>query len=100
MGWEYRNGRRYYYRKKRRGGRVVSEYCGAGEYITLMANLEESFRDMARLEREQQKEEREAQRAIDRELDRVGGELRALVAAALLASGYHQHKGQWRRKRG
>ena len=29
MGWETRKGRRYYYRKKRVGGRVRSIYCGA-----------------------------------------------------------------------
>lgn len=29
MGWERRKGRLYYYRKERRGDRVVSEYAGA-----------------------------------------------------------------------
>jgi hypothetical protein len=31
MGWEQRNGRRCYYRKRRVGGRVRSIYCGSGE---------------------------------------------------------------------
>jgi len=30
MGWEERRGRKYFYRKRRNGGRVVSEYLGAG----------------------------------------------------------------------
>ena len=30
MGWEIRGGKRYYYRKQREGGRVVSVYLGAG----------------------------------------------------------------------
>jgi hypothetical protein len=30
MGWEDRNGRRYYYRKRRQGKQVVPEYVGGG----------------------------------------------------------------------
>jgi hypothetical protein len=30
MGWETRGGKRYYYRKERRAGRVRSIYCGSG----------------------------------------------------------------------
>lgn len=100
MGWENRNGRRYYYHKRRRGGRVVSEYVGAGELAGAIATLDALGKAEAEAERDQQKKERAAQQAIDRELNRVGAELRALVAAALLAEGYHQHNGQWRRKRG
>jgi hypothetical protein len=30
MGWEVYDGRRYYYRKRRVNGRVLSIYCGSG----------------------------------------------------------------------
>jgi hypothetical protein len=31
MGWEIRQGKRYYYRKRRVNGRIRSIYCGSGE---------------------------------------------------------------------
>jgi hypothetical protein len=30
MGWEVYDGRRYYYRKRRVNGRIISIYCGSG----------------------------------------------------------------------
>jgi hypothetical protein len=41
MGWELRNGKRYYYRKIRRGRRVISEYVGASEFSGLWLELDE-----------------------------------------------------------
>ncbi len=37
MGWELRNGRKYYYRKVRRGRHVFSEYVGA-DLVGIMAS--------------------------------------------------------------
>ena len=34
MAWEERNGKSYYYQKRREGDRVVSEYIGTGELAT------------------------------------------------------------------
>jgi hypothetical protein len=39
MGWKTINGRRYYYKSERDGGRVKSTYFGAGEAGTLMAQM-------------------------------------------------------------
>ncbi len=39
MGWKTINGRRYYYKSERDGGRVKSTYFGAGEAGTLMAKM-------------------------------------------------------------
>lgn len=99
MPWENRHGRRYYYRKKRRGRRVISEYIGAGPGAELIATLDQAEREMTQAERDRWRAEIAEQRRIDRELDRVGAGLRGLVAEALRAAGYHRHKGQWRRKR-
>ena len=39
MSWEQRGNRRYYFRKRRQAGRVVSEYVGAGELAVAAATL-------------------------------------------------------------
>ncbi len=44
MGWETRNGKQYYYRKVRVGGRVRSVYCGTGERARLAAMEDERRR--------------------------------------------------------
>ena len=99
MAWETRAGRRYYYRKRRDGGRVVSEYIGSGPGAEAMATLDDYARILERQEREAWKAEVAHQREIDRALDDAGTLLRLLTHATLVANGYHSHKGQWRKKR-
>jgi hypothetical protein len=99
MAWETRNGRSYYYRKEREGGRVKSVYVGCGEGAELLAQIDalennerEEAPTLARMERERL----QAQNA---ELDALGEIIRELAAATLVAHGYHQHKREWRRRR-
>ncbi len=100
MAWESRDGRLYYYDKRRVDGRVVSRYVGRG----LEAQLAENMNELARLEREELREEKKRRHKIDREVDahvrRTVCAVRLLTDAAMLATGYHKHKGQWRRRRG
>ena len=44
MGTEWRRGRPYYYRKVRRGGRVVSQYVGRGPLAELLGTLDQLLR--------------------------------------------------------
>jgi len=99
MGWEDRNGRSYYYRKERAGGRVRSVYVGGGETARLIAQLDamqgderEGENTLARIERERVLEQ-------DAELDALGEVISELATATLIAHGYHQHKREWRRRR-
>ncbi len=99
MGWEERKGRFYYYRKRREGGRVVSEYVGDGPLADACEALDEAEKEKRRLEREALRQEREA---LDRQAGQVKDvldQIRALTHAALIAGGYHMHKGQWRKRR-
>ena len=41
MGWELRNGNRYYYQKARSGNRVRSIYVGRGDIAELSATIDE-----------------------------------------------------------
>ena len=99
MAWEDRNGRRYYYRKRREGGSVVSEYVGTG----LAGEIAEIFDVEDRREAEYKQREIRKQKASVQAIDSQVGEVekytRAITRACLLLSGYHTHKGQWRRLR-
>lgn len=98
MAWEDRNGNRYYYRKRRIGDRVVSEYMG-GDIASLFAMIDENERERRDLDREIDRAEREEQQDLDHQVDEVISLARVLADATLLAAGYHRHKGQWRKRR-
>jgi hypothetical protein len=91
MGWRGR----YYYRSVRQGRRVLTEYRGAGDVAEMAAALDAE----ERAERQAEREARKAELALDMEIDAAGRQLRGALEAALLASGYHKHKGTWRRRR-
>jgi hypothetical protein len=99
MAWEPRGTKLYYYRKKREGNRVISEYVGNGPSATLFSDLdrkdhEENVQTQARW-RVQKLEFKE----IEAEIEELNEIVCELVRATLLSSGYHPHKGQWRKKR-
>lgn len=95
MAWK--NG--YYYRNRRDGDQVVSEYVGSGYAAELLAQLDEQERIKAKAKRELFRRQVAEQKAIDAAVDTAGDALAALVDAALLVNGYWQHKRQWRLKR-
>ena len=99
MGWEERSGRQYYYRKRREGQRVISEYIGTGEFAELAATLDALIRMEREAELEVWRQEREAEQKIVAEMEKLAEAVRVLTAAALLGTGHRTHKGQWRRKR-
>src|SRR5579871_1115678 len=96
MGWEMRKSGTYYYRKKRRNGRVVSEYMGSGEAVEAIARLEELDRADVREQRARERAEREAAEALDAQLATLERDLRTLTMGTLLLAGCHTHHGQWR----
>src|SRR5215218_7780112 len=102
MGWESRGRgtRRYYTRSQWVDGRVVREYFGSG-VLGEIAALEDEYK---RRQREEEaacwKEEKQSLEAGAAFLDELAQAAEVLLRAQLLASGFHQHKGQWRRQRG
>ncbi len=90
----------YYVRYRQRGDRVERRFFGSGPVAVLAAQLDE----LERFEREEkalrwraERERLEHTAAFLRELDEAA---EILSRAELLASGCHQRKGQWRRRRG
>jgi hypothetical protein len=99
MGWENRNGKKFYYCKRRQGRRVISDYIGRGLVAEITAILlQEQCQDRA-AHRMNQKRNFEQILTEDRDLDTACELVRDLTRWILLVSGYHAHKRQWRRRR-
>lgn len=96
MAWEVRHGRIYYYRKCRRGGRVVSQYVGNCQTAEESA---QSDRDK-QLSMQEAFASRQALKQIDQLLLDSEERLRQQAQAMLRELGFHQHKGTWRKQRG
>jgi hypothetical protein len=98
MPWESRGGNRYYYRKRRDGRHVVSEYLGSGITATLIAECEAARRQEEVHARAAEHRRRAPVETARQTVRSIAGDLRTLVAAVLVANGFHQHKRQWRRR--
>jgi hypothetical protein len=96
MPWE----RGYYYRKKRIGSRVVSEYVGGGLSGTLAAADDlEAQEQRAQAIASTQAARLEAE-ALDTGIQAADELISAAMFEALEAAGYHRHaRGQWRKRR-
>ena len=99
MSWETRGNNRYYYRRRKVNGRVVTEEIGAGYLAEVVAVLDEGDRHERNRAAAEFRQIVEAERQTAATLDEVDGLIRDAVAAVLLAHGYHTHKRQWRRQR-
>ena len=99
MGWEQRGKGRYYYRKKRVGQRVMSEFMGTGSLADLYSDLDTVARIERCLTRTEWAKQRMEASNLEAELKHLNEIISNLVRATLLVSGYHSHKGQWRKAR-
>ncbi len=97
MGWEWRNGRCYYYKKERVDGQVVSHYMG--NFGAFTETLRQQMAAEVQAERAAWRRRQADEKQIDEQVDEACRELRRLRERLLIATGFHQHKGQWRKKR-
>ena len=72
---------------------------GFGELAELFSEMDEIERVERRVYRRKWTEEQEEIRSLDLEIARFNITIMDLVTATILVSGYHPHKGQWRRLR-
>ena len=101
MGWETRErGGRYYYRSVRVGGKVRKEYLGVGEVAEALARSDETMRRVRELERGRWRAEVERLENLTDAARQLDDAAEVLARAHLVAAGYHEHRGQWRRMRG
>jgi len=99
MGWKRIGNHSYFYRSRRQGGRVVSEYVGRGNLGALCARLDQLDRQERDGRRAEGKAASEAAGQEERAIRRWFGAVEAVAAGAMLAAGFHKHHGQWRRWR-
>lgn len=101
MGVEarHKSGRLYFYKKRREGNRVISEYVGGGQLFILAERQAQIEREHKQREREELHAARMSMAEIDADLDVLSKRLNLLVSSSLLLSGYRSHKGQWRKRR-
>jgi hypothetical protein len=99
MGWKTINGRRYFYRMQKEQGRVKSTYFGPGSAGAVMAEWVALERQERAAERERLREEREQSLAEERIIADWFDDVQIMVDAALVATGYRKHRGEWRRRR-
>ena len=99
MAWERRGGQAYYYRSVRDGSRVKQEYLGAGEVAEAIARSDETIRRAREQERARGRAEAERLDALAAPVLQIDEAADALLRAALVAAGFHRHKGVWRRGR-
>jgi hypothetical protein len=100
MGWEQRGNNQYYYKKEREGSRVRSVYIGVGDLANLSAELLALEQEDRRLAELRKRQRRQALEALDAEIDALSDVVSTMTQATMIAAGFHQHKRQWRRKRG
>jgi hypothetical protein len=99
MPWVTRGTRRYFYRSVRRNGRVERHYLGGGEDGRLAALLVEQRRRQRQDARRARQAEREKWDRATLELLRLIQTTDTLARDALTAAGFHEHRGQWRRRK-
>ena len=98
--WEKRErGGLYYTRSRRVGGRVVREYVGGGILGQLAARMDAEERQRREEEAAAWKQEQERTEALAAPVEELYGAVEVLAHAALLISGYHKYKGEWRKRR-
>ena len=100
MAWERRQrGTRYYTRTRRVGGKRIREYVGAGLAGELAAQHDARERERRSIETARARLDRERHHATDAAIVALCRDSDRMVRDVLVSLGYHQHKGQWRRRR-
>ena len=99
MYWKQRGNHRYLYKAVRVDGRPHRIYVGTGADAEAALAADR----LERLERQRQREQLQAYQQQVRDTvvaaDAMCQETDNLTRAALLATGFHAHRSQWRRKR-
>jgi hypothetical protein len=100
MAWETRKrGGKYFTQSIRVSGRVVRCYWGHDELATLMARSQALEREQKRQEKEEEALTELRFACTDRALEEAWQDANRAAATFLQSAGYHNHRGQWRKRR-
>ena len=99
MAWERHRKKDFYYRYRRAGHQVHKVYLGGGEIARQAAEKDAAARAKRAAEQAQLAKLEAKLSGVDQLANDVQHGVDVLAEAALLALGYHEHRGQWRRPR-
>jgi hypothetical protein len=98
MAWERRrNGRRYYFRARRIGQKVVKTYVGAGGVGEQAAQADATERAERLARRQAELELRARVVAANASLVALGTACEDIAHSAFAEAGFYQHHRQWRK---
>ncbi len=89
----------YYCRTHRLGRGFVREYVGSGPAAELRAAQDAQGRAEREARWARTRAEREAAGGVPKALAALSQAVDGLVGQALLKAGFHEHRGEWRRRR-
>lgn len=93
MGWVTRGSKSYYYKSRRVGGRVETEFF-SGLYAQLAAAADEE----ERAERQREASILAEDDSLDRQIAEAFDAVEDLARQELEQAGFYRHKRQWRRR--
>jgi hypothetical protein len=99
VAWELRGKKRVYYRSRRVGRKVHRIYLGGGAAAQKAAEKDAATRAKRAAERAALAAFQSQLADADRLVAEVQQGVDVLTEATLLASGFHEHHGQWRMRR-
>ncbi len=99
MALERRDDNLYYYRSVRDGEKIRRVYVGAGEFARIFAEGDLLRRTNRKAQREEERAELERLEALAAPLEELSEAAEVLAHAYLVAAGFHEHRGEWRRTR-
>lgn len=100
MAWEFKEKRAYYYQAKRFGSQVRKVYLGRGDDAHRAAEAAQMMREIKAKIEEKLKEIRDVSASAVSVMADLEIGVNQLLQASLLAAGYRQHRGTWRKRRG
>jgi hypothetical protein len=99
MGLERRGNRIYYYRKRRVGDRVISEYVGGGQLAHTAKEMDDIDATKKRIAMDGSQQALEKENMLTDQIGHAFAGVDRLLKAEMLRLGYHQHSRTWRRRR-
>jgi hypothetical protein len=99
MGWKTINGRRYFYKSERVGGRVKTTSYGGGESDRLISLMDAGDREDREAERKQRRAERDESASEEKAIGDSFGRIQADANTSMIAARLQKHRGHRRVKR-
>jgi hypothetical protein len=99
MGWERRGSKKYFYKKERTDGKVRSIYVKSREIANMISQLQSSMPLVEKFARLLNSSDLRNHNRAELALDELCNSVTLVTEGALLVSGFHTHKRQWRKKR-